>query len=51
MISEFALSLVLLVGAGLLLRSFWNVLQVQPGFNTEHLVLAQMWLPFRMIRR
>ena len=44
-VSEFALSLVLLVGAGLLLRSFWNVLQVHPGFNTEHLVIAQMWLP------
>ena len=44
-IAEFAVSLVLLVGAGLLLRSFWNVLRVQPGFNTEHLVIAQMWLP------
>ncbi len=42
---EFALSLVLMVGAGLLLRSFWKVLEVQPGFNSEHLVTAQMWLP------
>jgi predicted permease len=42
---EFALSLVLMVGAGLLLRSFWRVLEVQPGFNSEHLVTAQMWLP------
>jgi predicted permease len=42
---EFALSLVLMVGAGLLLRSFWKVLEVQPGFNPEHLVTAQLWLP------
>ncbi len=44
-ISEFALSLVLMVGAGLLIRSFWNVLEVQPGFNSEHVVTAQVWLP------
>ena len=38
-------SLVLMVGAGLLLRSFWKVLEVQPGFNSEHIVTAQLWLP------
>jgi predicted permease len=42
---EFALSLVLMVGAGLLLRSFWKVLELQPGFNSEHMVTAQLWLP------
>jgi putative ABC transport system permease protein len=42
---EFALSLLLMVGAGLLLRSFWKVLEVQPGFNSEHLVTAHLWLP------
>jgi len=42
---EFALSLVLMVGAGLLLRSFWKVLAVQPGFDPNHLVTAQIWLP------
>jgi putative ABC transport system permease protein len=44
-VSEFALSLVLMVGAGVLLRSFWNVLQVQPGFDPSHLVSARLWLP------
>lgn len=44
-ISEFAMSLVLLVGAGLLLRSFRNVLQVNAGFNTDHIVVAHIWLP------
>jgi len=42
---EFALSLVLMIAAGLLLRSFWKVLQVQPGFNAENVVTAQIWLP------
>jgi predicted permease len=44
-VSEFALSLVLMIGAGLLLRSFWKVLQVEPGFNSDNLVTAQFWLP------
>ena len=44
-VCEFALSLVLLVGAGLLLRSFWNVLEVQPGFNPDHVISALLWLP------
>ena len=44
-VSEFALSLVLLIGAGLLLRSFWKVLEVQPGFNSDHIVTAKVWLP------
>ncbi len=44
-VCEFAMSLVLLVGAGLLLRSFWNVLEVQPGFNPDRVVMARLWLP------
>ena len=35
-ISEIALACVLLVGAGLLMRSFVNVLQVDLGFSPEH---------------
>ena len=44
-ISEVALSLVLLAGAGLLLRSFWRVLAVNPGFNSDHLTTVQIWIP------
>ena len=44
-VSEIALSIVLLAGAGLLLRSFWRVLQVQPGFNPSHLTTVQVWIP------
>jgi predicted permease len=42
--SEIALSLVLLIGAGLLLRSFWNLLEVRPGFDPHHVVTAKIWL-------
>jgi predicted permease len=44
-VSEIALSIVLLAGAGLLLRSFWNVLEVRPGFNPSHLTTVQIWIP------
>jgi predicted permease len=44
-VSEVALSIILLAGAGLLLRSFWRVLQVRPGFNSSHLTTVQIWIP------
>jgi predicted permease len=44
-VSEVALSMILLAGAGLLLRSFWHVLEVRPGFNPSHVVTAQIWIP------
>jgi putative ABC transport system permease protein len=42
--SEIALSLVLLIGAGLLLRSFWHLIEVRPGFDPHHVVTAKIWL-------
>lgn len=42
--SEVALSLVLLVGAGLFLRSFWQLLEVRPGFDPHHVITARIWL-------
>lgn len=42
--SEIALSLVLLIGAGLLFRSFWHLLEVRPGFEPSHVVTAKLWL-------
>ncbi len=43
--SELALSLVLMVAAGLLLRSFWDLFKVQPGFHPERVMAVQTWLP------
>ncbi len=43
--TEFALSLVLSIAAGLLLRSFWRLYQVQLGFNPRHVMSVQTWLP------
>jgi putative ABC transport system permease protein len=42
---EVALALVLLVGAGLTLRSFLNLDRQSPGFVAEHLLTAQLVLP------
>jgi predicted permease len=44
-ISEVALSLVLMVAAGLLLRSFWDLFQVQLGFNPTRVVAVETSLP------
>jgi putative ABC transport system permease protein len=43
--SETALAVVLMVGAGLLLRTFWGLLQENPGFNPSSIVAANFYLP------
>jgi putative ABC transport system permease protein len=43
--SESALAVVLMVGAGLLLRTFWGLLQENPGFNPSRIVAADLYLP------
>ena len=42
---EIALALVLLVGAGLMIRTLTAVLSVDPGFNTDHLLVARISFP------
>ncbi len=44
-VSELAFTVVLMIGAGLLMRTFWRLLQEDPGFNSANVVVSNIWLP------
>jgi putative ABC transport system permease protein len=44
-VSEIALAMLLLVGAGLLFKSFARLSQVSPGFSTDHILIANIVRP------
>jgi putative ABC transport system permease protein len=44
-IAETAMAMILLIGAGLLLKSFAHLLDVKPGFVTENVLTMQVGLP------
>jgi putative ABC transport system permease protein len=44
-VAEVALAVMLVIGAGLMLRSFWNLMQVDPGFRRDQLVTFGITLP------
>jgi len=44
-VGQFAVALVLLVGAALLVQSFWRLQRVSLGFNPSSVLTARLWLP------
>ena len=44
-VAEFALAIVLLVGAGLLVRSWWYVNSIDPGFRPERVLVMELSAP------
>jgi predicted permease len=44
-VGQVAIALVVLTGAGLMTKSLWKLLQVAPGFQTEHILTARLSLP------
>lgn len=42
---QFAVSLILLIGAALMCRTLWKVLHVDAGFNPHRVLVGSIWLP------
>jgi len=43
-VAECALAMLLLVGAALLVRSFWQIMKVEPGIDPNGVLTARLWL-------
>jgi predicted permease len=48
---QVALALTLMVGASLMLRSFWSLSRVDPGFNATGVLTAEIAMPYRGYER
>jgi putative ABC transport system permease protein len=44
-VAQIAIAIVLLIGAGLMAKSFWALMHVAPGFRTESILTARLSLP------
>lgn len=43
-VSELALALILLIGTGLMIRAFWKLQEVHPGYKSDHLLTMRLAL-------
>ena len=50
-VAEIGMASALLIGAGLMLRSFVNLLRADPGFRPEHVLTAAVALPFAQYKK
>jgi putative ABC transport system permease protein len=44
-VAQIAIAIILLIGAGLMAKSFWALVHTAPGFRTEHVLTARLALP------
>jgi len=44
-VAQIAIAIILLVGAGLMVKSFWALMHVAPGFRSENILTARLSLP------
>jgi predicted permease len=44
-VSQISIATILLIGAGLMAKSFWALMHVPPGFRTESILTARLSLP------
>lgn len=44
-VSQLAIAVILLAGAGLMTKSLWKLTEVSPGFRTDHILTARLSLP------
>jgi predicted permease len=50
-VAEVSLACVLLIGAGLMLRTFLNLIHLNPGFSEDHVLTASLSLPHQRYKR
>lgn len=49
-VAQTAIGMVLLIGAGLLMRSFLHILSVDPGFDPKHVLTGRVGVPFNEMK-